>query len=332
MGLIAIHNKIRDHENTMQRKSSYIILGIASMLFVGTIPFYLDAYQHVQAGDLSDLTWFTDKVGLTKQIDLQTAMAQSSLTNTIPDGERMFTAAQADIKRAEVDPLIVEMVHVPKALVAGQPSTFVLNLFHKDGITWLWHSDFHVTVTKATTGQMVLVMPNIHGHGSMAQFTYIFPSSGVYDISMIFGQQTDSPNYVSPKLVREAMFTVTVEPAPSPVVSQAAATMATPVKEFKISVASWAFFPDTIEVDKGDLVRLIFSTVQDEISLYNGHGFGIDGYNVNVFLVKGATQTVEFVADKAGTFTFRCTSFCAIPEGAAADHFGMTGTFTVRGV
>jgi nitrous-oxide reductase len=86
-----------------------------------------------------------------------------------------------------------------------------------------------------------------------------------------------------------------------------------------------------INVNKGDVVKLNFITAQDDANLYNGHGFGIDHYNVNVFLVKGATQSVTFVADKPGTFTFRCTSFCVPPGAGVVHHFDMTGQLIVHG-
>jgi nitrous-oxide reductase len=81
---------------------------------------------------------------------------------------------------------------------------------------------------------------------------------------------------------------------------------------------------------RGDLVRLLFNIANDEVALYNGHGFGIEKYNVNVFLVKGTDQVVEFIADKPGTFTFRCTSFCATPDAPEENHFNMVGTFVVK--
>jgi heme/copper-type cytochrome/quinol oxidase subunit 2 len=97
-----------------------------------------------------------------------------------------------------------------------------------------------------------------------------------------------------------------------------------------MKVESWKFTPNTIEVNKGDIVRLHLTTAQDEVALYIGHGFGIEKYNVNAFLIKGAEQTVEFVADKAGTFTFRCTFFCSSPEAALENHFNMVGKLIVH--
>ena len=100
----------------------------------------------------------------------------------------MFTPDKAQIIRNNQDPLILEMVHLPKQLIAGQPSTFILNVFYKNA-TWLWHSDLDIFIKNGNTGQTILAMPNIHGHGSMVQFSYVFPSAGTYNIGVIYGQQ-----------------------------------------------------------------------------------------------------------------------------------------------
>lgn len=245
----------------------------------------------------------------------------------IPDGKRMFTPDGADISRASSGNLTVEMVHTPKELIAGRPAKFILNLFSADG-TWLWHSDYKISIVEEASGQEILTMPNIHGHGSIAQFTYTFPSAGKYEINVISGQQVGSPNYSGPKTISESRFTVNVSPQEEGNTTSSA-TKASTVREIPVTVSSWSFSPNVIEVNKGDLVRLVFTTGQDEVPLYNGHGFGIEGYNINVFLVKGTTQTVEFEADKAGTFVFRCTSFC-VSNGPEDLHFNMTGTLVVH--
>jgi heme/copper-type cytochrome/quinol oxidase subunit 2 len=285
----------------------------------------------------------------------------------IPSAERMFTPDKAQIIRKYQDPLILELVHLPKQLIAGQPSTFILNVFYKNA-TWLWHSDLDIFVKNGNTGQTILAMPNTHGHGSMVQFSYVFPTAGSYNIGVIYGQQVMSPNFIKPHLVKEAIFPVNVQARsgnattaaisgnnnniPSlamPITttttnnSNAASNITTrstssssstppSVKDITMKVVSWSFTPNKIEVNKGDLVRLHFITANDNVALYNGHGFGIDRYNINTFLVKGTNQMLQFIADKAGTFTFRCTSFCAFPDADPMNHFNMIGTLIVHNV
>jgi len=222
------------------------------------------------------------------------------------------------------------MAQMPKVAEAGKPIQFVFNLLSTNttgNSTWLWHSDMSVTITDSK-GQAVLALPNLHGHGSMLQFVNVFPTAGIYNVDILYGQQNGSPNFfLTPKTIHQANFDVTVvTPQPATTVPRGA-----PIKEIPINVQSFAYTPNVINVNKGDLVRLVFTAAQDDANLYNGHGFGIEKYNVNAFLTKGSTQTVEFLADKPGTFTIRCTSFCVEPGGDAIHHFQMTGQLIVHG-
>ena len=90
------------------------------------------------------------------------------------------------------------------------------------------------------------------------------------------------------------------------------------VKEFKITAKQFQFDPATIEVSKGDKVRLLI-TSQDV-----PHGFSIVEYGINVRLDTGKTATVEFTADKQGTFTAFCSVFCG------SGHSGMKGKLIVK--
>lgn len=90
------------------------------------------------------------------------------------------------------------------------------------------------------------------------------------------------------------------------------------VKEFTMTAKNWAFEPSTITVNKGDKVRIKITSVDVE------HGFALPDFNVDVDLQPGQTQTVEFVADKTGTFSFRCSIPCG--EG----HREMRGVLIVK--
>ena len=41
------------------------------------------------------------------------------------------------------------------------------------------------------------------------------------------------------------------------------------------------------------------------------HGFAINDYDLNFEVQPGQTSTLEFVADKAGTYPMYCTNFCS---------------------
>jgi nitrous-oxide reductase len=80
--------------------------------------------------------------------------------------------------------------------------------------------------------------------------------------------------------------------------------------------------PEHVEVRKGDKVVWHLSNL--ERTQDATHGFSIPGYNVNLSLEPGETQTIEFVADRSGTYPFYCSEFCS------ALHLEMTGFFLVK--
>ncbi|MFJ5759475.1 Sec-dependent nitrous-oxide reductase [Neobacillus sp. NPDC093182] len=80
--------------------------------------------------------------------------------------------------------------------------------------------------------------------------------------------------------------------------------------------------PDVIEVNQGDkvFIHLTNTDFDEDIT----HGFAINSYNLNIEVQPGQTNTLEFTADKAGTFPLYCTNFCS------ALHQEMTGYFLVK--
>ncbi len=89
-------------------------------------------------------------------------------------------------------------------------------------------------------------------------------------------------------------------------------------KEFTIWARQFDFTPAVITVQQGDYVRVNLKTADV------AHGFYIDGYDVNVKVTWGETKSVEFVADKAGTFKIRCSVSCG------PFHPFMAGKFVVE--
>lgn len=82
------------------------------------------------------------------------------------------------------------------------------------------------------------------------------------------------------------------------------------VKEFKMTAKQFAFEPATIEVNKGDKVRLIVTSTDVP------HGIAIPEYGINERLDVGKPVTIEFTADKQGTFTSFCSVFCGSGHGS----------------
>lgn len=69
------------------------------------------------------------------------------------------------------------------------------------------------------------------------------------------------------------------------------------IKEFRMTAKRFEFEPSTIEVNKGDKVRLIVTSTDVP------HGISIPEYSINERLDPGKPVTIEFTADKQGTFT-----------------------------
>ncbi len=92
-------------------------------------------------------------------------------------------------------------------------------------------------------------------------------------------------------------------------------------REFTVYAQRWAFVPNGIEVELGDLVRIEVVGLDDGTG--GGHGFLMSDFNVNEFVRKDGSVVVEFLADKTGSFSF----VCSIPCGRG--HGGMSGTLTI---
>jgi len=75
-----------------------------------------------------------------------------------------------------------------------------------------------------------------------------------------------------------------------------------PLKEFAVEGKNFEFSTKEIRVKKGDFVRINFTST-------NGmHDLRVSGYDVGTAVVNtGESSSVDFKADKAGTFEFYCS-------------------------
>jgi cytochrome c oxidase subunit II len=101
-----------------------------------------------------------------------------------------------------------------------------------------------------------------------------------------------------------------IEPQTEPVTDFPADDFETSVVEIDMIAKQWDFTPSTITVQEGDEVKLNIQNV--DVS----HGFALFEFGVNEQLIPGETTTVEFIADKAGEYTF----FCSVPCGQGHRH------------
>jgi len=90
------------------------------------------------------------------------------------------------------------------------------------------------------------------------------------------------------------------------------------VKEFIIESKGLNFMPNEIKVKVGDTVKITYKNTLGK------HDWTLDEFNAKTqMLDAGQEETVEFVADKAGTFEF----YCSVAGHRAA---GMKGTLVVE--
>ena len=85
-----------------------------------------------------------------------------------------------------------------------------------------------------------------------------------------------------------------------------------------MTAKKYEFSPNPIRVKKGERVRLIITATDRD------HGIKIEAFNIEEKLKKGVPTTVEFTADKAGSFPFKCSVHCGFGHG------GMKGTLIVE--
>jgi cytochrome c oxidase subunit 2 len=77
-----------------------------------------------------------------------------------------------------------------------------------------------------------------------------------------------------------------------------------PPREIEITARNYAYDPERIVVKQGEHVKLIIRTVDV------GHGFYLDGYDIDEEILPDEEVIIEFVADKEGKFAIRCSVTC----------------------
>jgi nitrous-oxide reductase len=90
----------------------------------------------------------------------------------------------------------------------------------------------------------------------------------------------------------------------------------------KVILVRSTISPTAIEVNRGDVVKVALTNIEqttDEL-----HGFGLLDYNINIVVDPGETKVVTFRADKPGVFPYYCTNFCS------ALHQEMQGYLIVK--
>jgi heme/copper-type cytochrome/quinol oxidase subunit 2 len=88
-------------------------------------------------------------------------------------------------------------------------------------------------------------------------------------------------------------------------------------RTFRVDARQFAYSPSELRVNPGDTVTL--QLVSTDVV----HGLYVDGYDISVEADPGQIATLTFIADKPGSFRFRCNVTCG------AMHPFMIGKLTV---
>ena len=86
---------------------------------------------------------------------------------------------------------------------------------------------------------------------------------------------------------------------------------------FQIDARQFAYSPSELSVNPGDKVTI--QLISNDVI----HGLYIDGYGVSLEADPGQTAALTFIANKSGSFRFRCNVTCG------AMHPFMIGKLTV---
>jgi nitrous-oxide reductase len=82
------------------------------------------------------------------------------------------------------------------------------------------------------------------------------------------------------------------------------------------------FTPEIVRVNQGDDVTWHITNIERTPDAT--HGLAISAYNINLTINPGETETIHFIAKRAGVFSFYCTKFCS------ALHLEMAGYLLVK--
>ena len=104
---------------------------------------------------------------------------------------------------------------------------------------------------------------------------------------------------MSPRWLMIGLIALAIAVVPFPIASAAPTD-----RHVRIEASSFQYTPEAITVNPGDHVTIDLAAT-DVV-----HGLYIDGYELNVTADPGQTASLSFVADRSGTFRFRCSVTC----------------------
>ncbi len=115
--------------------------------------------------------------------------------------------------------------------------------------------------------------------------------------------------------------TLTIAPTKSTISTEAGKmtpSVSSAENQIVVEGSNFKFNPSTITVKKGQKTKIVFKNVQGM------HDFRVDELDISSNVIKtGQEESVEFTADKAGTFEY----YCSVGQHR---QMGMKGTLTVE--
>ncbi len=75
-------------------------------------------------------------------------------------------------------------------------------------------------------------------------------------------------------------------------------------RTFRIEAGQFSYSPSELNINPGDTITI------ELVSTDVVHGLYVDGYDIAVEADPGQTATLTFLADKPGSFRFRCNVTC----------------------
>ena len=118
--------------------------------------------------------------------------------------------------------------------------------------------------------------------------------------------------HLSPRWIVIGLLAVAIVFVPNPIAFAAPAA-----RYFRLEASSFQYTPEAIHVNPGDHVTI------DLVSTDVVHGLYLDGYDLSITADPGQTASLSFVADRSGSFRFRCSVTCG------AMHSFMIGKLNV---
>ncbi len=224
----------------------------------------------------------------------------------------------------------VTLVSYPEEMTSGQPATFTWTVKNSGVVE---HTNIHSSPSADFSDRTDSEKQS--GSDGTYTGTLTLETDTPQDVYIQAHAHVDGKDYTSEveeiELVPEGVSGVSdeaeeqeaavAEQAPERPQKEATPTPSTSsgTREFTVEAFRYGFSPDPVTVKQGDTVRITFKA--RDVT----HGVSLPDFGASTPpLAPGDSYTVEFVANKKGSFGYFCNVYCG------PGHRGMTGTLIVE--